>query len=68
VRIVEAEAKEIYPILKKIESEIQVLKLLIIKSRKVPKKIVKLEGALKGIKVSEEEIEEAKRALFKLSV
>jgi len=65
---VEAEAKEIYPILKKIESEIQVLKLLIIKSRKVPKKIVKLEGALKGIKVSEEEIEEAKRALFKLSV
>lgn len=68
MRIVEAEAKEIYPILKKIESEIQVLKLLIIKSRKVPKKIVKLEGALKGIKVSEEEIEEAKRALFKLSV
>jgi hypothetical protein len=46
VRIVD-EAKEIYPILKKIESEIQVLKLLIIKSRKVPNKIVKLEGALK---------------------
>jgi hypothetical protein len=64
----EAKAKEIYPTLKKIESEIQVLKLLIIKSKKTPKKIVKLEGALEGIKVSEEEIEEAKRALFKLSV
>lgn len=54
------ETKEIYPMLKKIESEIQVLKLLIIKSRKVPNKIVKLEGALKGIKVSEEEVEEVK--------
>jgi hypothetical protein len=64
----EFEAKEIYPMLKKIESEIQVLKSLIIKSRKVPNKIVKLEGALKGIKVSEEEIEEAKRALFRFSV
>jgi hypothetical protein len=59
VRIVD-EAKEIYPILKKIESEIQVLKLLIVKSRKVPNKIVKLDGALKGIKVSEEEVEEVK--------
>jgi hypothetical protein len=59
VRIVD-EAKEIYPTLKKIESEIQVLKLLIIKSRKIPNKIVKLKGALKGIKVSEEEIEEVK--------
>jgi hypothetical protein len=59
VRIVD-EAKEIYPTLKKIESEIQVLKLLIIKSRKITNKIVKLKGALKGIKVSEEEIEEVK--------
>jgi hypothetical protein len=54
------EVKEIYSTLKKMESEIQVLKLLIIKSRKVPNKIVKLEGALKGIKVSEEEVEEVK--------
>jgi hypothetical protein len=59
VRVVD-EAKEIYPTLKKIESEIQVLKLPIIKSRKIPNKIVKLEGALKGIKVSEEEVKEVK--------
>lgn len=59
MRVVD-EAKEIYPTLKKIESEIQVLKLPIIKSRKIPNKIVKLEGALKGIKVSEEEVKEVK--------
>jgi hypothetical protein len=36
------------------------MKLLIVKSRKFSNKIVKLEGASKGIKVSEEEVEEVK--------
>lgn len=31
------------------------------------KKIIHLKGALKGIKVSDEEIKEAKRSLFKIS-
>jgi hypothetical protein len=57
--------KGIYPELKRIESEIQVLKVLIIKSKKLPKKRVALEGMLKGIKVEEKDIEEAKRAIFK---
>jgi hypothetical protein len=61
------EIKELYPELKKIESEIQVLKILVVKSKKLPKKVIKLEGALKGIKVDEKDIEEAKRALFKFS-
>jgi len=38
-----------------------------VKSKKLPKKVIKLEGALKGIKVDEKDIEEAKRALFKFS-
>ena len=33
------------------------------KTRKIPKKIVKLEGLFKG-EITEEEIEEAKKSLF----
>jgi len=62
------ETQEIYPELKKIENEIQVLKILVIKSQKMPKKTVKLEGSLKGVKIKEEDIEEAKKAIFKFSV
>lgn len=61
------EIQEIYPELKKIENEIQVLKILIVKSQKIPKKVVKLEGLLKGVKVDEKDIEEAKKAIFKFS-
>jgi hypothetical protein len=61
------EVKEIYPELKKIENEIQLLKILVVKSKKLPKKRIKLEGALKGIKVDEKDIEEAKKAIFKFS-
>ena len=61
------EIKELYPELKKIENEIQVLKILVVKSKKLHKKVIKLEGVLKGIEVDEKDIEEAKKALFKFS-
>jgi hypothetical protein len=61
----EAEAKEIYPILKKIESEIKEIKILILKSRALEKKPVKLRGLLRGVKFEEEEIEKVKKSLFK---
>lgn len=61
------EMQEIYPELKKIEKEIQVLKILVIKSQKLPSKKVALEGALEGIKIREKDIEEAKKAIFKFS-
>ncbi len=55
----------VYPELKKIENEIQVLKVLVIKSQKIPKSKISLEGILKGVRVEEEDIEEAKKAIFK---
>ena len=55
----------IYPELKRIENEIQVLKVLVIKSQKIPRGRVSLEGVLKKIKIEEQDIEEAKRAIFK---
>ncbi|MEM5843390.1 MAG: hypothetical protein QXL97_01580 [Candidatus Aenigmatarchaeota archaeon] len=61
------ESKELYPELKKIESEIQILKVLVIKSKKLPKKKIALEGLLKGVKIEEKDIEEAKRLVFKFS-
>jgi uncharacterized 2Fe-2S/4Fe-4S cluster protein (DUF4445 family) len=61
------ELKELYPQLKKIESEIQILKVLVIKSKKLPKEKVELEGVLKGIKIGEKDIEEAKKAILKFS-
>jgi hypothetical protein len=61
------ELKELYPQLKKIENEIQILKILVIKSKKLPKEKVELEGVLKGIKIEEKDIEEAKKAILKFS-
>ncbi|RLJ02786.1 MAG: hypothetical protein DRP10_00205 [Candidatus Aenigmatarchaeota archaeon] len=59
--------EQIYPELEEIKNEIRSLKILIIQSRQTPKQIVSLRGALKGIKVSEEDIEEAKKSVFKLA-
>jgi hypothetical protein len=59
------EVKEIYPTLKKIEGEIREIKILLLKSKPIEKRPVKLKGLLKGIKFDEGEIEEAKKALFK---
>jgi hypothetical protein len=61
------ETREIYPELKKIESDIQVLKTLLMKSRKMPRKTAKLEGTLKGIRIEEKDIEEAKKSIFEFS-
>ncbi len=60
------ETKEIYPELKKIENDIETLKILLIKRRKTPKKIAKLEGSL-SVEITEKDIEEAKKSLFKSS-
>ncbi len=59
--------KEIYPELKKIESELKEIKILILKSQfqLTQKKPIKLRGLLKGVKFSEKDIEEAKKAIFK---
>lgn len=55
---------QIRPELEEIKHEIQSLKILIIKMQQAPK-IVSLKGALKGIKISEEDMEKAKKSLFK---
>ena len=60
------ETREIYPELKKIENDIQTLKILVVRSRKMPKKTAKLEGLLKK-EIKEEDIEEAKKSIFKFS-
>ncbi len=57
--------QNIYPELKKIENELKEIKILIKTSNKYPKKIVKLEGKLKGTKFSEKDFEEAKKAVFR---
>lgn len=53
--------------LEKIESELYSLKSIVINlvQHPEPKKIIKLKGLLKGIKVNEGDIEEAKNSLFK---
>lgn len=56
---------KIYPELQEIKHEIQSLKILIIKTQQTPKQIVHLRGMLKGVRISEEDIEEAKEYLFK---
>ena len=61
------ETREIYPELKKIENDIQVLKILLLKSRKMPRKTAKLEGALKKVRIEEKDIEEAKKSIFEFS-
>jgi hypothetical protein len=65
VRITKPERKEISTMLKKIESEIKEIKILILKSKPIEKKPIKLRGLLKGIKFEEEEIEKVKKSLFK---
>ena len=60
--------EEIYPELKKIEHEIQSLKVLVLQTYQIPKQLVSLRGMGKLL-VSEEELEksiqEAKKSLFK---
>ena len=60
------ETREIYPELKKIENDLEAIKIILMKTRKMPKKIAKLEGLFKG-EITEEEIEEAKKSFFKFS-
>ena len=62
------ESKNIYPELKRIEADLQALRIMLVKSRKMPRKIAKLEGALKRVRVEEEDIEEAKKSVFAVSV
>jgi hypothetical protein len=49
--------------LETIEREIAELKVLL--SRRKNLKVVKLKGSLKGLRVKESQVEEAKRSLFK---
>ena len=67
MRNMKPEMREIYPELKKIEDDIQVLKILLLKSRKMPRKTAKLEGALKKVRIEEKDITEAKKSIFKFS-
>jgi hypothetical protein len=67
MRKMKPEMREIYPELKKIENDIQVIKILLLKSRKMPRKTAKLEGALKKVRIEEKDIEEAKKSIFKFS-
>lgn len=50
--------------LKQIEREIQELKLMSLRYTK-PKKRVSLKGLLKGVKIEDKHVEEAKKSLFK---
>jgi hypothetical protein len=61
-----SEMKEIYPELQKIENDIQSIKILLVKRRKIPRKIAKLEGLL-NTEVSEKDIESAKKSIFNFS-
>lgn len=60
------ESSEISTELKKIENDLQALKIHVLNSRNKPKKIAKLEGSL-NIKISDEDIEEAKKSVFEPS-
>ena len=53
--------------LEMLENEVSDIKSMLIRLSQFPqdKKIVSLKGLLKGIKVEDEDIEEAKRPLFK---
>jgi len=67
MRNMKPETREIYPELKKIENDIQTLKILLMKSQKISRKTAKLEGTLKGVRIEEKDIEEAKRSIFEFS-
>lgn len=68
MRNMKTESREIYPELKKIENDIQALKILLVRSRKMPRKTAKLEGTLKKVQIEEKDIEDAKKSIFKFSV
>jgi hypothetical protein len=54
---------DVYPELKRIENEIHFLKLMLLKGRVSPKKIVKLQSTLKS-HTTEKELEDAKKSVF----
>ena len=53
----------IEPELKKIENELKEIKVLMLKSEAEQKKPVKLGGLLKGTKITERDVEKAKKSL-----
>lgn len=57
---------EIYPELNKIKTEIQTLKILVLKSKDTPKQKISLKGAIKT-RVNEADFEKAEKSLFKIS-
>lgn len=60
------DVKKIYKKLDSIEAEIDNLKLSLAGAIQTkPKKVVSLKGLLKGLKVGDKDIEEAKKSLFK---
>jgi hypothetical protein len=64
---VKPESSEISSELKRIENDIQALKILVVKSRKTPRKVAKLEGLLKNVQIEEADIKAAKKSIFKFS-
>lgn len=58
------EESEVSAELKRIENDLDTIKILVLKSKSKPRKIAKLEGSL-SIEITEEDIEEAKKSLFK---
>ncbi len=61
----EAVEEEIFKKLNALEKELTELKITFIRHAKT-EKIVSLKGVLKGLKVEEKDIEEAKKSLFKM--
>ncbi|MFH1774237.1 MAG: hypothetical protein ABH874_04670 [Methanobacteriota archaeon] len=61
----EAVEEDIFKKLNALEKELTELKIAFIQHAKA-KKIVSLKGMLKGLKVEEKDIEEAKKSLFKM--
>ena len=55
--------KSIYPELKKIENELKEIKMML--KTQAEKKPVKLGGTLKGVKITEKDIKDAKKSLLK---
>lgn len=57
---------EIYPELNKIKTEIQTLKILVLKTKTAPKQKISLKGSIKT-RVNEADFEKAKKSLSKIS-
>ncbi len=60
--------KNIHVEVEEIKKEIRNLKILLMKAKRKPGRVVKLKGRLKGIEVSEEDIEMAKKSIYKFGV